>query len=1292
MEMSEEVLRCVGKLEIASPKPVGFLCGTLPVVADASSFRLPHSALFPSPSQRMEAPRYRMLPAETDLNTLPLLPNVPEKVSLASSEADSQWEHSSINHDLSRKCEALAVSGLSEYGDEIDVVASTDIMKQIFQIPYSKAQLSIAVHRVGDCLILNTGPEVEDSEMLFRRQGSPCKTHDSSIFSNFAMHSVRAEACDCPPSHHGTSGSKNVMSSPSSHHCRGQYIRQEIQSNLDGESRDVRHDKLCWDSKNNRNKSSKGPFQKAPIVGDSARRPIQDIHKSREIGNNGFQRLLFWQFHNFRMLLGSDLLVFSNEKYVAVSLHLWDIARQVTPMTWLEAWLDNVMASVPELAICYHRNGVVQGYELLKTDEIFLLKGISDDGNPAFHPQIVQQNGLSVLRFLQKNCKQDPGAYWLYKSAGEDVLQLFNLSAVPAPTVHVPDSSLASLMLKMRKNSLLSLGTILYRIGHRLSLSKLARNKEKCLEFFKKCLDVMCDQDNMVMNAHVHEQFARLILNSGDYLETASESVGIVEDDLSASFGALTELGDHSHLAAFSNNKVPSGPRLLASADNLGLTHVEDISPQTVSEPVSLKLTAINHVSQAIKSLRWHRQLIDAGLSQEDDGSEHRDRTWVSNLSSVCACGDTDCIEICDIQEWLPKSRMDGKMWKLVLLLGESYLALGEAYRDDGQLDQVLRIVNLACSLYGSMPQQLEGSNFVSSMGCGSSSQYQLNCPSSIDLSAKHLFWSKAWMLVGDVYVAHHGREKKAVQVREETKEIDSTLYVSEDVIMEVERLKKKLGQFEDNCATCSLINCSCRSDRAASGSSASSSRDASSVLYGRKNQGKPKMKKSGQPSFSSSSEISLEGKGLKEREKKGEDCFSPSSASEGNHGGIFRFLSGLRVGNVEQNLLAAVACYDSAREAIEKFSINSEVWYSIMKKTGWVFNELGRLKLDRGDLLGAELAFADAVKAFKKVSDIMNIILINCNLGHGRRGLAEKLVSRLESVNDHGSGFRQMMKNAKMEYVKALKYYDAAKIELNDLGESADPVLRNEVLTQLAHTYLRLGILLSKEATLKNTTNRKLKSSHTIAKGGKSVDSEISATDAFGRALGLYESLGELRRQEAAFAYFHLGCCHRNSSLMFLGTNKEQAKSSKTGNNACLNSKLHADLAEVNWNKSLRFYGPKSHPAMHLNILLEQSMLLSNFSALSDSSEMMERALQYLLEGRHVIGDETENPSFGGANQALEKYWSHLLELLKGMLATTRDVVNSKAKKLREIYRLALKSKSLLQLRTMHQLWTDPD
>lgn len=71
--------------------------------------------------------------------------------------ADLPWEGGAVTSNLSRKCEALAVSGLVEYGDEIDVIAPADILKQIFKMPYSKARLSIAVHRVGQTLVLNAG-------------------------------------------------------------------------------------------------------------------------------------------------------------------------------------------------------------------------------------------------------------------------------------------------------------------------------------------------------------------------------------------------------------------------------------------------------------------------------------------------------------------------------------------------------------------------------------------------------------------------------------------------------------------------------------------------------------------------------------------------------------------------------------------------------------------------------------------------------------------------------------------------------------------------------------------------------------------------------------------------------------------------------------------------------------------------------------------------------------------------------------------------------------------------------
>lgn len=67
------------------------------------------------------------------------------------------WEGDYLMQPLARKCESLAVSALAGYGDEIDVVAPVDILKQIFKTPYCKSRVSVAVHRIGHTLILNSG-------------------------------------------------------------------------------------------------------------------------------------------------------------------------------------------------------------------------------------------------------------------------------------------------------------------------------------------------------------------------------------------------------------------------------------------------------------------------------------------------------------------------------------------------------------------------------------------------------------------------------------------------------------------------------------------------------------------------------------------------------------------------------------------------------------------------------------------------------------------------------------------------------------------------------------------------------------------------------------------------------------------------------------------------------------------------------------------------------------------------------------------------------------------------------
>nr|DAD24293.1 TPA_asm: hypothetical protein HUJ06_025757 [Nelumbo nucifera] len=1364
-------LQCIGKLEVVSHKPVGFLCGTLPVPTD-KAFHASDSALVPS-SQTVSAPRYRLLPMETDLNTPPLLSNFPDKGFPISAlhprtSGDFHWESGAITQNLARKCEMLAVSGLVEYGDEIDVIAPADILKQIFKMPYSKARLSIAVHRIGQTLVLNTGPDVEEGEKLVRRHSNQSKCVDQSLFLNFAMHSVRMEACDCPPGKYvpheeesnptifpgqfdstkGSFVSPDLPNQGDTSQILGQSGGGSQREGLNGHAQypqGNQGDFFLGGKKSKRN-SRCDAVKKASQVGEKPRCTVQESEKYRRVGGDDFLRVLFWKFHNFRMLLGSDLLLFSNEKYAAVSLHLWDVARQVTPLTWLEAWLDNVMASVPELAICYHQNGVVQGYELLKTDDIFLLKGISEDGTPAFHPHVVQQNGLSVLRFLQENCKQDPGAYWLYKSAGEDVIQLFDLSVLPknhSPSNHdKSSSSLSSIMHRGRRDSLFSLGTLLYRVAHRLSFSGGANGRARCARFFKKCLDFLDEQDHLVVRAFAHEQFARFILKYHEELDLTSESVPIesevtvtdAEDEPSDLSLGMTRSLIHDESCSqiaedaqtpsskdgnnlqdslsgepslkmtleanlFSPKKFVAPQRMdgrgskgtvpsSCSEDSLAVCEMASASAhmvQTVADPISSRLAAIHHVSQAIKSLRWKRQLQDTELKLIDHGSSIQERS--STPFTVCACGDTDCIEVCDIREWLPRLKMDHKLWKLVLLLGESYLLLGQAYKEDGQLRQTLKVVDLACSIYGSMPQHIEEEQFTSSMVISTSqsnfgslsgktrpfldkqlhSDFTGDCLPIECCSSPYLFWAKAWTLVGDVYVEHHMVRGKEIPIHPESKPCSRKLRMPSEVMKEVKRLKKKLGQYKQNCSTCSLINCSCQSDRASSGNSASSSTgDVQPLTHGRKQSKRLNAKKSKDALVGTLDDSHVQSKeepvnafeggclpnnkgGNKSVENSktitnnlGEASWTTNSIVEGplevqdsgslaatdvetntqeaskeKTGGIFKFLQGPVFADEDSNLSSAISCYDAARQAMDGLPTGLAELQSVLKKKGWVCNELGRQRLERKDLDKAELAFAEAIKAFREVSDHTNIILIECNLGHGRRALAEEMVLKIENLKAHvifQNAYNKALNTAKLEYCESLRYYGAARSELNALGEgtgSVSSTLRNEVYTQFANTYLRLGMLLAREditaEVYENRTLEHLSLSHLNPLDRRARKElrkhEISANDAIREAVYMYESLGELRKQEAAYAYFQLACYHRDCCLRFSNADHKHINPSRGESNSLQKVKQYASLAERNWQKSIDFYGAKTHPIMYLTILMERSALSLNLSDIFHSN-----------------------------------------------------------------------------------------
>lgn len=93
----------------------------------------------------------------------------------------------------------------------------------------------------------------------------------------------------------------------------------------------------------------------------------------------------------------------------------------------LDYYLDNVIANIPELAICMHSKGLVRGYKLVETRNIPYM---SDTGRALFDVQDVSMNASMLLKFLQENCSRPNGTYWLYRKEGESSLRLYDVNVL----------------------------------------------------------------------------------------------------------------------------------------------------------------------------------------------------------------------------------------------------------------------------------------------------------------------------------------------------------------------------------------------------------------------------------------------------------------------------------------------------------------------------------------------------------------------------------------------------------------------------------------------------------------------------------------------------------------------------------------------------------------------------------------------------------------------------------------------------------------------------------------------
>ncbi|ETO85694.1 hypothetical protein F444_00666 [Phytophthora nicotianae P1976] len=358
---------------------------------------------------------------------------------------------------------------------QVDFLGPAENIKRLFKLPYSQSRVSLAVHRVGSTLVVDgeldendlpdgfedlpqdtlqlaqqseettqrllyekfiyestvnqlpaseTEKLVKKEEILEQSGKNKAKKHKKSKKSKKAKRKLVSDA--------GTeSRSDKVELLPTAEQDKGDKVPTTVPSpSITGFSSPWASESTT-EATNHHPDSTPSSDQRKPTPSfiPTETNWFTSAQHSPAFGGDSqtFQRILKWKFNDLKMILGSQVLLFSNQEHPAVSLKLHDVDQELSLCTVLDYYLDNVIANIPELAICMHSKGLVRGYKLVETRQIPYMSGT---GRPLFDVQDVSMNASMLLKFLQENCSRPNGTYWLHRKEGESSLRLYDVDVL----------------------------------------------------------------------------------------------------------------------------------------------------------------------------------------------------------------------------------------------------------------------------------------------------------------------------------------------------------------------------------------------------------------------------------------------------------------------------------------------------------------------------------------------------------------------------------------------------------------------------------------------------------------------------------------------------------------------------------------------------------------------------------------------------------------------------------------------------------------------------------------------
>uniref|UniRef100_A0A182QN91 Erythroid differentiation-related factor 1 n=1 Tax=Anopheles farauti TaxID=69004 RepID=A0A182QN91_9DIPT len=289
----------------------------------------------------------------------------------------------------------------------VDVVSDAENIKRLLKLPYSrKSVISMIVHRIENTLLID---EFDVAKYLLQQEEAEWQWLRSFIYENIIKSlSDNERKLYLHPKTREVFQQKYLTS---------KFLYHSLQSAEQGDVAPSGGDENV--------PSDCAPYTSLPLTGPVLPEPSKDEHfPDSHQKNSTFSRNVIWTFEDIRMLIGTDMPIFGGANRPCISLRLRDESKPINVLTGIDYWLDNLMSNVPEVVMCYHLDGIVQRYELIKTEDLPRLE------NSEFSPQLIRNVAQNILAFLKANVTKAGHTYWLFKARNDDVVKLYDLTTL----------------------------------------------------------------------------------------------------------------------------------------------------------------------------------------------------------------------------------------------------------------------------------------------------------------------------------------------------------------------------------------------------------------------------------------------------------------------------------------------------------------------------------------------------------------------------------------------------------------------------------------------------------------------------------------------------------------------------------------------------------------------------------------------------------------------------------------------------------------------------------------------